>query len=91
MCSRTNGYALRMRAVQSLLTKISGNEQWRIYIQKFLAHAPPPTGPNSFVFTYVFTEKHLCQGLAPPPTGLAPPPMGNPGSAPDEVKSGIRH
>ena len=35
---------------------------------------PPPTGPNSFVFTYVFTEKHLCRRLAPP--------TGNPGSAP---------
>ena len=31
--------------------------QWRIYIQKFPAHAPSPTGPNSFVFAYIFTKK----------------------------------
>ena len=43
---------------------------------------PPPTGPNSFVFTYVFTEKHLCQRLAPPPMRVGAPPRGNPGSAP---------
>ena len=56
--------------------------QWRIYIQKFLARAPP-TGPNSFVFTYVFTEKHMCWRLVPPPMRVDAPPMGNPGSAPD--------
>ena len=56
--------------------------QWRIYIQKFLACAPPPTGPNSFIFTYVFTEKHLCRRLAPPPMRVGAPPTGNPGSAP---------
>ena len=27
---------------------------------------PPPTGPNSFVFTYIFTQKCLCQGSMPP-------------------------
>ena len=43
---------------------------------------PPPTGPNSFVFTYVFTKKHLCQRLAPPPMRVGAPPTGNPGSAP---------
>ena len=48
--------------------------QWRIYIQKFLACAPPPTGPNSFDFTYVFTEKqHLCRRLAPPPMRVGAP------------------
>ena len=35
---------------------------------------PPPTGPNSFVFTYVFTEKRLCWRLAPPPTRVGAPP-----------------
>ena len=45
---------------------------------------PPPTGPNSFVFTYVFTEKHLYRRLAPPPTRVGAPPTGNPGSAPAE-------
>ena len=26
----------------------------------------PPTGPNSFVFAYIFTKKHPCWRLAPP-------------------------
>ena len=34
---------------------------------------PPPTGPNSFVFTYVFTGKHLCRRLAPPPMRVGAP------------------
>ena len=66
--------------IASQITSIS--TQWRIYIQKLPAPPPPPTGPNSFVFTYVFTEKHLCQRLAPPPTRVGAPPTENPGSAP---------
>ena len=31
---------------------------WRIYKQNFLRPPPPPTGPNFFVFAYIFTEKH---------------------------------
>ena len=46
----------------------------------------PPTGPNSFVFTYVFTEKCLCQRLVPPPMRVGTPPMGNPGSAPEPIR-----
>ena len=44
------------------------------------AHAPP-TGPNSFIFAYIFTEK--CPGRRPkaPQNGSAPP-TGNPGSGP---------
>ena len=46
-------------------------------------HMPPlPTGPNSFIFTCVFTEKCPCWMLAPPPMRVGTPPMGNPGSAP---------
>ena len=60
---------------------LSDSNQWRIYIQKFPARPPPPTGPNSFIFTYVFTEKCLCRRLAPPPTRVGAPPTGNPGSA----------
>ena len=41
---------------------------------------PPPTGPNSFIFTYIFTEKCPHWGSTPPLTGPRPP-MGNPGSA----------
>ena len=37
---------------------------------------PPPMGPNSFVFAYIFTEKRLRRRCTPPPTG-------NPGSATD--------
>ena len=35
---------------------------------------PPPMGPNSFIFAYIFTEKHPCRRSTPPS-------MGNPGSA----------
>ena len=45
-------------------------------------HAPP-TGPNSFVFTYIFAEKHPCRRSMPPLMGPRPPPTGNPGSATD--------
>ena len=55
--------------VADLHTKVSGAR-------------PPPTGPNSFVFTYHFTEKCLCRRLVPPPTRVGAPPTGNPGSAP---------
>ena len=44
---------------------------WRIHIQKFPG---PPTGPNSFILTYIFVEKCLRRSLAPP--------TGNSGSAP---------
>ena len=36
-------------------------------------HTPPPTGPNSFIFTYIFTEKHLRQGIHTLPNGSTPP------------------
>ena len=49
--------------------------QWWIYIQKFPARAPPPTGPNSFVFTYVFNKKRLCRRLAPPQREILDPPL----------------
>ena len=41
---------------------------------------PPPTGPNSFIFTYIFAKKHPRQRSTPPLTGPRPP-MGNLGSA----------
>ena len=28
--------------------------------------ARPPTGPNSFIFAYIFAEKHPRQGSTPP-------------------------
>ena len=40
----------------------------------------PPVGPNSFVFAYIFVEKHPHQGSTPH-NGSMPPPMGNPRSA----------
>ena len=42
--------------------------------------ACPPTGPNSFVFTYIFVEKCPRRRSTPPLTGPRPP-TGNPGSA----------
>ena len=37
------------------------------------AHTPP-MGPNSFIFAYIFTEKHLCwRSTPPPPNGCMPP------------------
>ena len=55
--------------------------QWWIYIQKFLAHAPPQQD-KILSFLHVFTEKHLCQRLASPPMRVGAPPTGNPASAP---------
>ena len=52
---------------------------WRIYIQNFWCK-PLPTGPNSFIFTYVFTKKWPCWRSTPHQNGSTPP-MGNPGSA----------
>ena len=50
------------------------------------APPPPPTGSISFVFTYVFAKKCMCQRLVPPPpTGRRPPPP------PPNGKSWIRH
>ena len=43
------------------------------------AHATP-VGPNSFVFAYIFVEKHPCWKSTPPLMGPRPP-TGNPGSA----------
>ena len=43
---------------------------------------PPPMGPNSFIFAYIFTKKHPHQrSMPPPPNGCTPPSTGNPGSA----------
>ena len=42
--------------------------------------AHPTMGPDSFVFTYIFTEKHPRRRSTPPLTG-ARPPTGNPRSA----------
>ena len=52
---------LSVDTVADLHTKVSG------------ARPPPPIGLNSFVFTYVFTEKHLCWRLAPPPMRVGAP------------------
>ena len=46
-------------------------KHWRI--QGGAPPAPPPTGSNSFVFTYVFAEKHTCRRSAPPQQVGAPP------------------
>ena len=43
---------------------------------------PLPTGPNSFVFTYIFIEKCLHRGSTTSLMGPRPP-TGNPGSATD--------
>ena len=39
---------------------------------KFSGASPPPTGPNYFVFSHIFTEKDPHQ-RSTPPTGLCPP------------------
>ena len=41
----------------------------------------PPIGSNSFVFTYIFTEKCPCR-RSTAPHNRSTPPTGNPGSAP---------
>ena len=40
----------------------------------------PSTEPNSFIFVYIFAEKHPRRRSIPPVTGPHPP-TGNPGSA----------
>ena len=40
---------------------------------------PPPMGPNSFIFAYIFTEK--CPRWRSTPQWVHAPPTGNPGSA----------
>ena len=64
------------------------SNQWsgiymRICKSKVLFHwriqGRPPTGSNSFIFAYVFAEKHTCWRSAPP-NRSAPPQTENPGS-----------
>ena len=61
------------------------NKHWRIQGGATSAH--PPKGSNSFIFAYVFTEKHCIGGWRPPPSmARCPlPPTGNPGSATDKT------
>ena len=35
-------------------------------------HMPPPMGPNSFIFAYIFTKKHPCQRSMPLLMGARP-------------------
>ena len=42
---------------------------------KIFRRTPSPTGPNSFIFTHIFTKSAGIGGPRPPPTG-------NPGYAP---------
>ena len=37
--------------------------------------AHPPVGASSFVFTHIFTEKHLCQRSMPPLREVLDPPL----------------
>ena len=36
-------------------------------------HTPPPTEPNSFIFTHIFAKKCLRLRSVPPPNGSTPP------------------
>ena len=49
---------------------------------KFSGARYPSTGPNSFVFTYIFTKQCPHQRSTPPPKTGPHPPRRNPGSAP---------
>ena len=48
---------------------VMGSIHWWIYIQNFTVHAPP-MGPNSFIFTHIFTEKYLHQRTTHPQNRL---------------------
>ena len=51
-----------------------GYLQWRIYIQKFPARAPPPQQDQIFSFLHTFSPKSTCVGgWRPLQRGLAPP------------------
>ena len=54
---------------------IGGSRGWR------QGRAPPPLGPNSFIFMQFSVKIWPNNRLAPPPWKLAPPRLGNPGSA----------
>ena len=69
MCTNGDTRQKQLNPIHTVSTLISGGSTY-----KSSRHAPPPTGPNSFVFTYVFTKKHLCWRLAPPPTRVGAPP-----------------
>ena len=62
-----------------------GPLMWTLFGKNALADlggvpgACPPMGPNSFIFTYIFTKKCPRRRSTPPLMG-AHPPMGNPGS-----------
>ena len=58
--------------------KIIGGSTYKIF------RRTPPTGSNSFIFTYIFTKKHPRQRSTPPKMGPRPP-MGNPRSTPENV------
>ena len=61
------------------------------WIQGRRRHAPPPTGSNSFVFTYVFAKSAHIGGQCPPNSSAPPPPMGNPGSTTDNRSPWARY
>ena len=61
-------------------------KHWRIYIQKFPAHAPPPLWDPILSFSHTFSPKSAHVGGPQPCPQMGPhPPLGNPGSAPAKV------
>ena len=59
--------------------QVSMGLHWRIWGGACWAHAPP-RGPNSFIFAYIFAEKHPRRRSTPPQRVHIPPTV-NPGSA----------
>ena len=75
----TKGFQQRVCVVHIIIIAVSLADLHT----KFSGARPSPTGPNSFVFTYIFTEKCPQQRSMPPP----PHPMG---PSPSCGKSWIR-
>ena len=60
---------------QILVNNLMISIQWRIYIQKFLARAPPPPQQDQILsYLHMFSPKSACvRGWCPLQRGLAPP------------------
>ena len=75
---------IRVHTIMSVFSHF--NLYWSLADPGGCCQCAPPTGSNSFIFTYVFTKKHPHRRSVPPQQ-LNTPPMGNPGST--TVSGGI--
>ena len=64
----------QLQGICFIFSKPNYTCQWRIYIQKFPACAPPPQQDQILSFLHMFSPKSACvRGWCPLQRGLAPP------------------